>query len=47
MSENLIQTLLELQQLGAVPTALGSLFHAHTPSGHEPLLFQEPNLILP
>ena len=29
MSESLVQTLLELWQLGAVTTALGSLFHAH------------------
>jgi len=29
MSESTAQTLLELQQLGAVPTALGRLFHVH------------------
>ena len=29
MSESTVQILLELQQLRAVPTALGSLFHAH------------------
>jgi len=31
MSESGVQTLLELQQLNAVPTALGSPFHAHSP----------------
>jgi len=31
MSENIVQMLLELQQLGARPTALQSLFHAHHP----------------
>ena len=31
MSESTIQMLLELQQLRAVPTALGSLFHAYRP----------------
>jgi len=29
MSENAVQMLLELCQLGAMTTALGSLFHAH------------------
>lgn len=31
MSESIAQALLEQQQLGAVPIALGSLFHAHHP----------------
>lgn len=31
LSENAVQTLLELWQLGAMPTAVGSLFHAHCP----------------
>ena len=31
LSEGGVQTLLELQQLRAVPTALGSPFHAHHP----------------
>jgi len=31
MSESGVQTLLELQQLEAIPTALGSLFRAHHP----------------
>ena len=31
MSDSTVQTLLELQQLRAVPTALGSLLHAHHP----------------
>ena len=31
MSESSVPVLLELQQLGAVPTALGILFHAHYP----------------
>jgi len=29
MSESISQMLIEFQQLDAVPTALGSLFHAH------------------
>jgi len=45
MSEGSVQTLLELQKSGAVPTVLGSLFHAH----HllEQNLFLTPKLILP
>lgn len=31
LSQASVQTLLEFQQLQAVPTALGSLFHAHRP----------------
>ena len=31
MCESVVQTLLELQQLSAVPTALGSPFRAHRP----------------
>jgi len=40
-SESTVQILLELQQLRAVPTALGSLFHAHSS------LIQNPQLPLP
>jgi len=42
MSENGVQMFLELQQLGAVTTALGSLFHALVMN-----LFIIPNLTLP
>ena len=38
LSESTVQLLLEFQQLGAVTTALGSLFHAHLLSGEEPFL---------
>ena len=31
MTESIVQTLLELCQLGAVTTTLGNLFHAHSP----------------
>ena len=31
MSENSVQTLLQLRALGALTIALGSLFHAHHP----------------
>jgi len=34
MSESGVPMLPDLQQLRAVPTALGSLFHAHRPLGH-------------
>jgi len=33
MSESIVQMLLELQQLEAMPIALGSLCHAQSPSG--------------
>jgi len=33
MAESNVPTLPELQQLEAVPTALGTLFHAHHPMG--------------
>lgn len=38
MSESIIQMLLDLQQLGALPTALSSLFHAHCSVGQSPFL---------
>jgi len=43
--ESIVQTLLELQQLGAVTTALRSLFHAHHPLVKN--LFLTSNLTLP
>ena len=45
MSESILQTLLELQQLGAVTTALGIQIHAHRPLVKN--LFLMPNLTLP
>jgi len=43
MSESGVQTLPELQQLGAVPTNLGSPFCAHRPLGHNLLLQPRPS----
>ena len=45
MIESIVQTLLELQQLGAMTTALGSLFHAHHPLVKN--LFLTPSLTFP
>jgi len=45
MSESTVPVLLELQQLGAVITALGSLFHAHHPLMQN--LSLTPNLTFP
>jgi len=44
MSESTVQMFLELQQLRAVPTVVGSLFHSHHPLVQNLLLI--PNLTL-
>ena len=43
MSESAVQMLLELQQLGAVPTALGRLFQTPPSSGEEPFPNTQPD----
>jgi len=41
MSESGVQMLLELQQLGVLPTAMGNLFHAHRPLAQ--ILYRTPS----